>query len=96
MSYITDMFARANLQQICGFLLYGAEYVQVSDKSYEERINEADKQIISIIREKFPKDDEAENIIDSIMNCCGTFEKTYMEIGFKCGIMISMELNKMT
>lgn len=92
MNFISEIFERANLQQICDFLLYGAEAVQISDKSYEQRIKEADHQMIAVIKENLPNynDTEIENVINRISNYCLDLEKVYMEIGIQCGIMLSM------
>lgn len=97
MYYVSEIFERANLKQICNFLLYGAEVVEVSDKSYEERIKEADSQIRSIIKEKLTNhntDDEIERVINDISNYGIESEQVYMEIGIQCGAMLAMELFK--
>lgn len=95
MSYISEIFERANLQQICNFLLYGTEAVVISDKSYTERIKEANSKITSIIKEKLSENNDAkeiESVINDILSFSSDSENVYMEIGMQCGAMLCNDL----
>lgn len=90
MSYISELFARVNIQQIRAFILYGTE-CSVTDKNYEQRIKEVQKETNSIINEKFPDFAECDNISKTINLYAAETESVYMEIGMQCGFMLAMQ-----
>ncbi|HCA30123.1 MAG TPA: hypothetical protein DEP23_11420 [Ruminococcaceae bacterium] len=92
MSYISDIFNRLHIQQIREFLLHGVEEINISDKSYKERIDEAAKPVIEVIRQKFLDTEGCEELINMIYHCTSIYEEVYMEIGLQCGLMLAVEI----
>ena len=91
MDYISQIFERATLQQICSFLMSGSECA-FEAKSYRQRLREASDAIDTVIRENFPKVLEFESITDRIQNYIGESENVYMEIGLQCGLLLAAQI----
>lgn len=92
MSYISEVFRRANIQQIREFLLHGIENTDLTSDAYEVRLKEANRQITSEIKKVVSdgnKADEAEGIIFSSI---GEIIQVYMEVGIQCGVMLCNDL----
>ncbi|MCQ1530905.1 hypothetical protein [Lutispora saccharofermentans] len=92
MSYITEIFDRLDIQHIREFLLHGVECVEISNKSYKQRIEDASKSAIEMIEKKFPERDDCEKITSKVYNYSGTIQDVYMEIGMQCGAILAMQL----
>lgn len=92
MDYITEIFNRANIQDIREFLLHGVEEVQYSTKSYKERIDESRKHVNGMIYRKFPDMEENEKIMDSVLDYGSEIQDVYMEVGLQCGFMLAMQI----
>ena len=96
MSYITDIFRRANLQQIREFLLIGVESRSVSKLSYKQRLAAADKAMLDELRRRFPEQEEQEMVYGMIQNYTSSVKDIYMEIGLQCGATIAKQLAEET
>ncbi|MCQ1528314.1 hypothetical protein [Lutispora saccharofermentans] len=94
MSYISEIFDRANIQQIREFLLYGVECAEISDKSYKQRIEESSKTAIAMIQAKFPDMNEYEKVTAEVYRYASTVEDVYLEIGLQCGIALAVQFLK--
>ena len=96
MDYITEIFERANLQQICEFLLCGGGDAGVSDKSYTQRIENIEGAFFETLRTKFPDVKEREKVSEDICAYTATIQNVYMEIGMRCGAILTMSLLQKT
>lgn len=92
MSYISDIFDRLNLQQIREFLLHGVECIDLSDKSYKQRLSEAEKTAIDLIIQHFPNMKEYEKITTEVYNYGTASQNVFMEIGLQCGMLLALQL----
>lgn len=92
MNYTFEIFNRLNIQHIREFLLHGVECFDISDKSYEDRIEELEKAVIKRVESEFPDRKESEVVISEIYNYASAVESVYMEIGMKCGAVIAIQL----
>lgn len=92
MSYTSEIFNRMNIQHIIEFLLNGTECLDISDKSYEDRIEELHKEAIERVECGFPDRKESEAVISKIYNYVSVVESVYMEIGMKCGAALAVQL----
>lgn len=92
MSYISDIFNRLHIQHIREFLLHGVEEINISEKNYKERIDEAAKPVTEVIRQKFPDTEECEKLINMVYHCTSIYEEVYMEIGLQCGLMLAVQV----
>lgn len=78
MDYIEQIFARAELQQICSFLLYGTE-----------REEAALRHVISRLQARLPEDeDELSNLVCAYGAAC---QDVYMEIGLQIGAKLAVQ-----
>ena len=92
MNYIDEIFTRLDLQHIREFLLHGVEEMNISTKSYKERIDETQKPAVDFIRSKFPDMDEYETVTAKVYDYASACEEVYMEIGMQCGAVLAMQL----
>lgn len=92
MNYTSEIFNRMNIQHIVEFLLNGTECFDISDKSYEDRIEELHKEAIGRVERGFPGRKESEAVISEIYNYVSAVESVYMEIGMKCGVALAIKL----
>lgn len=92
MNYTSEIFDRVNIQHIREFLLHGAACCDISDKNYEDRIDELQKVAISSVERGFPDTRERDIVVSQIFNYADAVESVYMEIGMKCGMMLAVQL----
>jgi len=90
-NYTFEIFNRLNIQHIREFLLHGVECFDISDKSYEDRIEELEKAVIKRVESEFPDRKESEVVISEIYNYASAVESVYMEIGMKCGVALAVQ-----
>lgn len=83
---------RLNLQQLSDFLLYGTEKNQVTNESYDERIEKTRKEVSKIIEKYHSQLEEHEEIMKYIYEYASAVESVYMEIGMKCGAKLLVQL----
>lgn len=91
MNYTSEIFDRVNIQHIREFLLHGVPCCEISDKSYEDRIDELQKAVISSVECGFSDSREREAMVSQIFNYANAVESVYMEIGIKCGVAIAVQ-----
>jgi len=91
MNYTSEIFSRVNLQHIREFLLNGAECLEISDKSYEDRIAVSHDKVIKLIETGFPDIKECEDVVSEVYNYATTIEEVYMEIGMQCGAALAIQ-----
>lgn len=92
MDYFTEIFERANLQDIREFLLHGVEAVEYNAKGYKERIDESHRNVNDMICRKFPDMKENEKIMDTVLDYGSDIQDVYMEIGLQCGFILAMQI----
>ena len=92
MDCISDILARANLQQIREFILYGSESLDVSKKDYLQRLTEAREAAIVAIDEKVSDPAAADALTELMFAYASSVGDVYMEIGMQCGASLSSQL----
>lgn len=90
MSYITEIFERANIQQIREFLLNGVECMQIETASYEQRLESGTNKALAMVREHFP--DCYEELDNKIFIATTAYERVYMEIGMQVGMKLAIQI----
>lgn len=91
-NYVSGIFDRVNLQHIREFLLSGTECLEISDKTYEERIEESHEKTMKPMEIRFSDMDEEEALLNDIYSYVATVEAVYMEIGMQCGVALAIKL----
>ena len=92
MSCISGIFNRLDIQYIRGFLVSGTECPDFSDKTYKERIDEAENELFEKIKNKIPVVEDYDEIVDNIGNYAYEIQNVYMEIGMQCGAKLAAQL----
>jgi len=91
-NYITDAFARMDLQQIREFILNGVECCNPEHKPYNIRLKEGSSAIYKRLESIYPNEDAREKIDADLSQALGTYESVYTEIGMKAGAKIIYQL----
>lgn len=91
MDYISQIFKRADLQQIRSFLLYGAEEMCVDPRPYRERIESAYRALSARMHRDYPDEEQFEEAMRPIYDYAGTVEAVYMEIGLQVGGILAAQ-----
>ena len=91
MSYVDEVFMRADIQQIQNFLLYGVE-AEIDPRSYVERLETSKKRWTAKFRERYLEQTEYEEICNLIFEYGGTMQDVYMEIGLQVGAILAAQV----
>lgn len=88
---IEEIFARANIQQISEFLLYGCDCVP-DPRPYEERTEGSLSRVIDRLFADYPNRAEFEEMYGLVYACASAFEAVYMEIGVQVGALLAVQV----
>ena len=91
MNYIGEIFTRADIQKIRGFLLMGTEETRVDPRPYEERIESAHNKFQERLRKDYPDRKALEEVTERIYHYASTIEDVYMEIGLQIGVILAAQ-----
>ncbi|MBS5734758.1 MAG: hypothetical protein KHW87_08695 [Clostridiales bacterium] len=91
MNYISEIFTRADIQQIREFLLHGTEENRVDPRTYKERIESAHKAFSTRLHRDYPDEKEFEEITQPIYDYVNAVEEVYMEIGLQVGAILAAQ-----
>lgn len=91
MNYIDEIFARANIQCIRGFLQCGADCA-IDRESYQARIKRAHGELTAHLREHLPEEAEFETVMTHICDSECVIENVFMEIGLQVGVMLAAQV----
>ena len=92
MNYIDEIFARADIQQIRGFLLHGVEETNLDPRPYKERIESAYKAFFDRLHRSCPNQRDFEEVIRPIYDYATAIEEVYMEIGLQVGAILAAQI----
>ena len=92
MSYIDEIFKRTDIQHIREFLLRGVECVEINPQSYKQRLEEAWDVTNNTIKKKLSEVDDYEKFLDEVYDYIVEVEDVYMEIGLRCGAILTAQL----
>lgn len=90
MNYISEIFARSDIQQIRAFLLHGVED-STDPRPYLERIESAQRAFLTRLHRDYPNEKDFEEILEPIYNYVDTIEEVYMEIGLQVGASLAAQ-----
>ncbi len=91
MGYFSEIFKRADIHEICDFLLFGSEGGEKCSQSYIEQLNGAYEDIHKVVCEKSLGMDN-EEIVNKIMERVSRVERVHMEIGLRCGFKLALQI----
>ncbi len=91
MGYFSEIFQRADLHEICDFLLFGSDGGEKCSKSYMEQLDGAYEGIHKVVCEE-SQGMGNEEIFNKIMEGMSQAERVHMEIGLRCGFKLALQL----
>lgn len=95
-NYIEKIFERADIRQICSFLLNGVPAQDKDERSYFTRLNLSKDKVQAIANEQLQDEFIAEKFMETMYESWNTYQNVYMEIGIKIGMKLASEYsNKM-
>lgn len=85
-----DMMSRADISSIGEYILSGGENLQTEEeKSFEERIRSADKEMRRFAESKLDS-----KLADEICDEVGMYSNVYFEVGLLVGAKTALQLEK--
>ena len=92
-NYITDTFARMDLQQIREFLLNGTElFIGVDDEPYDIRLKRESDPIYNRLESLYSDRIEMDKAAADLSRALTAYAEIYMEIGMKAGARLVHQL----
>lgn len=92
MSYIDEVFARIDLQQIRNFLIYGTEEYDSDDQPYSIRLKNGSDAIYKRLGSMYPDETERDKAAADLSKALSAYESVYMELGMKVGVRLIYQL----
>lgn len=92
MSYVEEIFKRANMNSIREYLEFETEPIHRRvGEDFENRLNHAHENFRRKFFKRFPGIDEEDSIFSDLATLSTEQEETYMEIGIIVGVQIANE-----
>ena len=91
MNYIDEIFKRADIQKIRGFLLSGEETDRIDPRPYKERIESAHEAFRTRMHTDHPDENELEKAAEPFYEYVNAVEEVYMEIGLQIGAILAAQ-----
>ena len=91
MNYIDEIFKRADIQKIRGFLLSGVEINRTDPRPYKERIESAHEAFRARMHIDYPNENELEKAAEPFYEYVNAVEEVYMEIGLQVGAILAAQ-----
>lgn len=91
-TYIKEIFARADIQQIREFLIAGVDLDETDERTYGERLEESSRQIVRRIKDSAKDDDELDRIYCEYSESTGEYMAVFLEVGLKVGARLMFQL----
>ncbi len=89
---ISEVYKRASLQKISGFILHGVEDIYEFSDTYEKEIKKTIKEMNNAFRKYFEDEKLITNIMDDIFSFIFVYKKVYFEVGMQCGLLLAKDL----
>ena len=93
MSYIDNIFERANIQKLVSFLVYGTEIDTTGSKTYKERLDEVGSDVMNAIKVHIPDGDLRSDFERIVLGSWGEYERVFLEIGLLAEIRLASEFS---
>ncbi|MCL2563950.1 MAG: hypothetical protein FWE08_07945 [Oscillospiraceae bacterium] len=91
-SCIGNIFTRADLTQVRGFLLHGAESCEPEAEPYHTRLKNGHAAIYKRLESIYPNETHRDEATAELSQALGAYESVYTEIGIKVGARILYQL----
>lgn len=92
MSYISEIYKRADIRQIREFLKSGSAEIINDNLTYEERVNVSCSEMMNILNKAYPVIEERDKMYSYVHNYAATCEDVHMEIGIQVGILLMTQM----
>ena len=84
----SEIYKRAEPEQIVSFLLYGVESVEKFPRSLEWRLQQTNRRFHEEINALIPEEQQ-EELLSLIFQYTALLQDIYMELGLLCGLKVS-------
>lgn len=92
MENIQEMQERTDIQRICHFVMYGVDINDFNKPVDTEYLEKVRKIVTDKLRNKFPDDNEYEEIMGNLYDYEDALEKVSVEAGIKSGFKMALQL----
>ena len=92
MNYLDEALKRANLTQLCSFLLYGSELGSPPSDCSQWLVTAEESMYQRLCRE-LPNPDTLDDVLSLIYDYASAIQYTYMKLGAKTGLQLALELH---
>ena len=89
---ISDIYERASLQKISSFLLDGEEDSRELSGKYDKDLEKAEQKMNDALGKYFKDEKLIGDIMEDIFCFTNMYERIYMEVGLKCGLLLAKDL----
>lgn len=91
MEQLEDILARANLQQIATFLLYGDELLRLDPSDPVQRAEAAQNKLIALLEEAVFDSKTPDDILSAANEAYSVTGRAYLELGLKAAFRIMQQ-----
>lgn len=93
MSYIDEIFRRADIHQIRAFLLDGTE-AYATPQPYHEQLTQARREAALVLQKLCPDTRDFNTAMDGLCCYAGKVEAVFMEIGIQVGAILAAQVGR--
>ena len=94
-NYITETFARMDLQRLREFIVYGTSGSALENEAYQAydiRLKESGDPIYNRLRNIYPNESDMNEAAADLSQALSAHDEVYMEIGMKAGARLIYQL----
>ena len=91
-NHIKDALARADIQYIREFIMYGAELAVENNEPYHVRLVKGSDPIYDRLKSLYPDEAERDKAHADLSHALSAYQDTYMEVGMKIGARLIYQL----
>ena len=89
MDYIDKILQRANVRQLCAFLLHGVEDLETDPRLPAQKLNEESQPIYARLKDMYTDEDALDDAIYDLGRALAAYVKTYLELGAMAGARLA-------
>ena len=92
MDYIDEILQRANVRQVCAFLLHGVEDWETDTRLPAQRLKEESRPIYARLEKLYADENALDEAIYDLARALAAYEATYLELGIIAGARLARQL----
>jgi len=91
-NHIKKIFERADIQQICEFLVSGLDLDELDKHTYGERLEEGSLRIVNRLKKMSKDEEEFSDMYEDFSDATVAYTNVCLEIGMKTGARLLYQL----